>query len=135
SRFHDYSPALANPGQGLGIFQDKPQLDDGLYLGFANDLAGHILGLTFRCRIEGIGVDPADPPLAWETWDAVDGRWAPASVEIDETGGLNRDGLVVLHLPGTAAPVAVDNRPGFWVRSRVLQPRPGQPGYSDTPRL
>jgi predicted phage baseplate assembly protein len=135
SRFHDYHPALANPGPGLGIFQDKPQPDDGLYLGFGNDLGGHILGLTFRCRIEGIGVDPADPPLAWETWDGLDGRWVRVVVEHDETGGLNRDGVVILHLPATAASVQVDNRHAFWVRGRVLEPRAGQPGYSDTPRL
>ena len=50
-----------------------------------------------RCRIEGVGVDPT-PPLAWEAWTGDD--WEPrASSTRDATGGLNRDGDVVLHVP------------------------------------
>ena len=52
-----------------------PQANDALLLGFANDLSAHTLAITFTCRIEGIGVDPTNPPLVWEAWDGVEGRW------------------------------------------------------------
>lgn len=134
-RFHDYALALRNPRQGLGVFGDHPAEDDGLYLGFANDLNAHVLAVTLHCRIEGIGVDPTDPPLAWEAWEPREGRWVPLEVEHDGTGGLNRDGVVIVRLPYGAGPATVDGKAAFWVRCRVLAPRPGQAGYSESPRI
>ncbi|MGH2368006.1 MAG: putative baseplate assembly protein, partial [Chloroflexota bacterium] len=134
-RFNDYRPAIDDPRQGLGIFSDMPQENDALLLGFANDLSAHTLAITFECRIEGIGVDPTDPPLAWETWDGLEGRWMALRLEQDTTGGLNRDGTVILDLPFGAAFTIVDGKRAMWVRCRVLRPRPGQAGYSDTPRI
>src|SRR5438105_547550 len=133
--FHDYRPALDDPRVGLGAFGDQPQENDGLYFGFANDLGGHILAFTLACQIEGYGVDPNDPPLVWEAWDALDGRWARLRLEQDSTGGLNRNGVVIVHLPVAAGGTLVDGKRAFWVRCRVLQPRPGQAGYSASPRL
>jgi predicted phage baseplate assembly protein len=134
-RFVDYAPALTSAQRGLGVFSDKPRPDDGLYLGFSNDLSSHTLAITLRCRLEGIGVDPTDPPLVWETWSSLDHRWVALPIEQDGTGGLNRDGLVVVRLPYEAAVTTIDNRSAIWVRARVLEPRPGQPGYSDSPRI
>jgi predicted phage baseplate assembly protein len=134
-RFVDYTPALSSAQRGLGVFSDRPRADDGLYLGFANDLSSHTLAITLRCRIEGIGVDPTDPPLAWETWSGADHRWIGITVEQDGTGGLNRDGLVIVRLPYEAAQTTLDNRTALWVRARVLDARPGQPAYSDSPRI
>lgn len=135
TRFHDYRAALSSHQQGLGIFSDHPRPDDGLYLGFGNDLSAHTLAVSLRCRIEGIGVDPTDPPLAWESWDGVEAGWVPVRLQQDGTGGLNRDGVVILDLPSSAGPTIVDGRVAYWLRCRVLNPRPGQAGYSDTPRL
>jgi predicted phage baseplate assembly protein len=135
TRFNDYQRALDDPRQGLGIFSDVPQENDALLLGFANDLSAHTIAITFTCRIEGIGVDPTDPPLAWETWDSVEARWVPVRLETDSTGGLNRDGVVVLDLPFGAGFNTIDRRRAVWVRCRVLRPRPGQTGYTDTPRV
>jgi predicted phage baseplate assembly protein len=135
SRFHDYQPALDDPRQGLGVFSDAPRENDALYLGFGNVLSAHILAISLRCRIEGIGVDPTDPPLAWEAWDALDNRWASLRQEQDSTGGLNRDGIVILHLPYQAAASVVDGKLAFWIRCRVLRPRPGQAGYGESPRI
>jgi predicted phage baseplate assembly protein len=119
----------------LGVFQDRPQPEDGLYLGFGNDLSGHTLAISLGCRVEGIGVDPNNPPLSWETWDGDGARWVPLRLELDTTGGLNRDGLVVVHLPYAAVPTNAGGEDALWVRARVLQPRPGQPGYSASPRI
>ena len=135
TRFHDFQAALDNPRQGLGVFAETPQPDDGLYLGFAEDLASHTVALGLHCNIEGIGVDPNDPPLAWETWDGVDERWVLVRLELDETGGLNRNGMVIVHLPVSAAATAVDGKIATWLRCRVLRPRPGQAGYGSSPRV
>ncbi|MBI4494448.1 MAG: putative baseplate assembly protein [Chloroflexi bacterium] len=135
SRFHDYREALEDAAQGLGVFSEIPQEDDALYFGFGNDLKGHALAFSLQCRMEGVGVDPKNPPIAWETWDGVEGRWARLKVDEDSTGGLNRDGVVILDTPLYAAPTVVDGRAAFWVRCRLLRPRPGQPGYSSSPRL
>ncbi|HEX8969262.1 MAG TPA: putative baseplate assembly protein, partial [Chloroflexota bacterium] len=134
-RFVDYSPALTTTQRGLGVFSDRPVADDGLYLGFANDVSSHTLAISLRCRLEGIGVDPTDPPLAWETWSSLDERWLAVALEQDSTGGLNRDGLVVLRLPYQASVTTIDNRSAIWVRARVTPARPGQPAYSDSPRI
>jgi predicted phage baseplate assembly protein len=134
-RLIDYAPALEDRRQGLGVFSDRPREHDALCLGFSNNLGGHSLAISLACRIEGIGVDPTDPPLAWEAWSGLEHRWVAATLESDGTGGLNRDGLIVLSLPYDAAPTQLDTITAFWVRARVLAPRPGQPGYTDTPRI
>ena len=38
-----------------------------------------------------------NPPLAWEAWTGDD--WEPCELDSDTTGGLNRDGDVVIHVP------------------------------------
>jgi predicted phage baseplate assembly protein len=133
--FHDYRAELADPRQGLGVFSDQPQENDAFYVGFANDLSGHTLAITLSSRIEGIGVDPTDPPLAWEAWDGREGRWVPLPVAEDTTGGFNRNGVVIVDTPLAAAPCPVDGRLAFWVRCRALSPRPGQPRYRRSPRV
>ena len=135
TRFHDYRVALENPEEGLGVFSDVPREDDGLYLGFGNDLSGNTLLVTLQCVMEGIGIDPTDPPLEWETWDGVDLEWVPATVREDTTSGLNGDGHVILDIPYSAGPTAVDGKPAFWVRCRVAKPRPDQPVYAGSPRV
>src|SRR5438105_3831751 len=64
-RFNDYMPELRSP-QRPGIFADPPRPKDRLYFGFANDLGAHTLVLNMDCPVEGVGVDPRNPPLVWE---------------------------------------------------------------------
>lgn len=135
SRFHDYQVALEDPTQGLGVFSDVPRENDALYLGFAKDVGGTTLVIHLECRMEGIGIDPTDPPLSWETWDALDSVWTPVTVREDSTRGLNGDGTIILDVPYGTGPTAVDGRLAYWVRCRVTAPRPGTPGYSDSPRI
>ena len=42
-------------------------------------------------------MDPTDPPLIWEAWSGED--WETCELDSDSTGGLNRDGDVVIHVP------------------------------------
>ena len=133
--YHDYLPAIANPSLNVGIFQDPPQPNDALYFGYHEDLRGHILSLALDSRIEGIGVDPKDPPIAWEYWDGEKQEWLPMYMEQDSTGGLNKEGEVILHVPFTARARDVDGRVAFWVRCRAVAARPNQASYTAAPRI
>src|SRR5687768_5810850 len=134
-RFHDYSIALDDPTQGLGVFSDIPRENDALYLGFTNDVGGNTLILRLQARMEGIGIDPTDPPLSWETWDSFDAKWVPLSIREDTTRGLNGDGYIVADAPDGTGPTMVDGKLAYWIRCRVIRPKAGTPGYSDSPRI
>jgi predicted phage baseplate assembly protein len=54
---------------------------------------------------------------------------------MDETGGLNTDGVVVLHLPSAMEARILSRLQLHWLRLRVIQPRPRQPTYSQSPRV
>ena len=77
------------------------------------------LALRIDCRVEGIGVDPKDPPLVWEVWCGDVKNWARADVERDETGGLNQEGTVVLHQLVTSD---VTKAIGFYQRNPIGTP-------------
>lgn len=106
---------------------------DAAYFGFANDLSGVVLRLTIGARIQGIGVDPHDPPLAWEAWTGE--VWSVLPVYDDTTGGLNRDGQVQLRLPRRMAPLTLGGTRAHWVRVRLLAARPEQPDFQASPRI
>jgi predicted phage baseplate assembly protein len=132
--FHDYEPALKTREQGLTVFSDLPQVGDALYFGFGNDLSAHTLALTLQCtNAEGAGINPNDPPLAWETWDESERRWLPTRRDEDTTRGLNSDGVVILDTSTSSGFSVVDGRRAFWLRCRVT--RTGDRGYIKSPRL
>lgn len=119
--------------QGFSCFSLQPRPGDCLLVGLSNPVPSCAVELTVNCRIEGIGVDPLDPPLAWEAW--AEGTWRHCEVDRDTTGGLNREGTVVIHVPrGHAASVLAGARAG-WLRARVVEPVRGQPFYSSSPRV
>jgi predicted phage baseplate assembly protein len=133
--YQDYMPVLRTPALNMGIFQDPPQPNDAMYFGYYEDLRGHILRLEVDSQIEGIGVNPKDPPLAWEYWDGPAQEWGALYLESDTTGGLNRPGEVVVHVPFGARPRDIDGHVAFWIRCRATAPRPNQPAYSAAPRI
>ncbi|MEO6885184.1 MAG: putative baseplate assembly protein [Jatrophihabitantaceae bacterium] len=106
---------------------------DGFYLGFAQSLAGSVIRLSLEAQAEGIGVDPRNPPLAWEVWNGE--GWIPTLVNEDSTGGLNRNGEIVLLVPVEHELLTVGNEAAFWLRARLLVPQPGQPTYQASPRI
>src|SRR5437763_1474736 len=53
----------------------------------------------------------------------------------DGTGGLNRDGDVVLHVPKSHTVSVIQQQRAGWLRARVLQPEPDQPTYSASPTI
>jgi len=103
------------------------------YLGFDRSLAGNAIQLTVAAKVEGIGVLPDRPPLVWEV--SVGGSWVPAQVFSDSTGGLNRDGAIVLLIPGAHDAVSLGRFRAFWLRAKLLHPEPDQPFYRASPKL
>jgi predicted phage baseplate assembly protein len=118
-------------GEEFAAFDEPPQLDDALLIGLAVPAPNCALRLDFVGDSAGVGVNPLHPPLAWEAWDGDD--WAPCQVTTDETGGLNRSGTTVIHLPGSHESSMIEEQRAAWVRVRVVEPLPGQPAYSSSP--
>lgn len=118
---------------GFQCFSPLPRPGDALLVGLTEAVPSCAVTLRLGCRIEGVGVDPTNPPLAWEAWDG--GRWVACEVDRDETGGLNRDGDVVLHVPGTHAAAVLDLQRAGWLRARVTPSEPDQPAYSASPTI
>jgi predicted phage baseplate assembly protein len=106
---------------------------DAFCLGFAHSLAGTVLRLTINAEAAGIGVDPHDPPLAWEVWNGE--AWIAVIVHDDSTGGLNRAGEIVLLVPMEHQPLTLGNTAAYWLRVRLVGPKPGQPTYQASPRV
>lgn len=120
-------------GAGFACFDAVPKAGDALLVGLSAAVPACALVLRMRCHIEGIGVDPENPPLVWEAWDGK--GWAACRVERDETGGLNRGGDVVLHVPDSHAMSILAGERAGWVRARVVAPADGQPAYTASPHV
>ncbi|MGH8962014.1 MAG: putative baseplate assembly protein [Jatrophihabitantaceae bacterium] len=106
---------------------------DAMYFGFARSLAGNVLRLRLSAEAEGIGVDPRNPPLVWEVWNGE--GWITAAVNDDSTGGLNRAGEIILLVPVEHEMMTLGNTAAYWLRARLVPPRPGQPTYQASPRV
>ncbi|MFJ2812356.1 putative baseplate assembly protein [Streptomyces sp. NPDC087294] len=114
-------------------FQAAPEPGDALLFGLPTAVPRCILAVHLDSRVEGVGVDPRQPPLVWEAWDG--GGWRRCETGEDTTGGLNRPGEVIVHVPAThTASVIGDTRAG-WLRCRVTEAEPGQPFYSESPTV
>jgi predicted phage baseplate assembly protein len=113
-------------------FSKVPAVGDTLYIGLTEPAENCIVRLTIDSRIEGIGVDPLRPPITFEAWDGQ--QWAQVQVLSDSTGGLNRRGTIDLQL-ARVSPSSVGSVAASWVRIRVVEAVPGQPVYTDTPRI
>jgi predicted phage baseplate assembly protein len=128
----DHTDALALH-TGFYCFDTIPKPDDVLLLGLSDAAPSCAINLRFSCRIEGVGVDPEWPPLTWEAWDGKD--WAPCELESDSTGGLNRDGDVIVHIPSTHQASVIDQLRAGWLRARVTPPIEDQPRYTASPEI
>ncbi|HEY0806103.1 MAG TPA: putative baseplate assembly protein [Pseudonocardiaceae bacterium] len=115
----------------FSAFSDQPAVDDQLLIGLTAPAPRCAVRLDFDGTIQGIGVNPKRPPLVWEAWTGQ--SWAECELTLDETGGLNRTGSIIMHLPGTHQASVVDGDLAGWLRARVVAPESGQPPYSAAP--
>jgi predicted phage baseplate assembly protein len=120
-------------GERVAAFDDPPVEGDALLVGLLQPVPSCAVVLRFDCEIEGVGVDPLNPPLAWEAWDGE--GWSECDLERDETGGLNRAGDVVLHVPRTHAASLIGDQRAGWLRCRVTPGEESQPAYTASPQI
>lgn len=120
-------------GKDIPCFQPRPEPGDAMLFGLPTAVPRCIVAVRLDSRVEGVGVDPRQPPLVWEAWDGA--RWVTCQTGTDSTGGLNRPGEVIVFVPaGHTTSVTAGTRAG-WLRCRVTAPEPGQPFYSESPTI
>ncbi len=129
-REHDEALAGGNP---FFCFAEPPQAGDALLIGLTDAVPSNAVTLRLECDIEGIGVDPSNPPLIWEAWSG--SEWEQCDLDTDTTGGLNRAGDVTIHVPHRHEVSVIEGNRAGWLRARVIDPEIGQPGYSASPRI
>jgi predicted phage baseplate assembly protein len=116
-------------------FGMPPVPGDALYVGFDAPLGRLLIRVDVDCaQARGPGVDPEDPPLAWEVSSPDASGWAEAAVLSDTTGGFNYgSGQVELAVPAGHAERVVGGQRNFWLRCRVSdRTRSGRDGSSFT---
>ncbi|HEV2783968.1 MAG TPA: putative baseplate assembly protein [Actinophytocola sp.] len=120
-------------GRGPACFGTPPEPGNAVYVGLSEAVPGCTVLLRMECEVDGVGVDPRDPPLVWEAWDGE--AWAACEVDRDTTGGFNTAGDVELLVPaGHTASIVGHERAG-WLRCRTVEAEPGQPFYRASPTL
>jgi len=117
----------------FACFGKVPKPGDALVVGLTEAIPNNAVTLRFNCDIEGVGVDPNNPPLRWEAWDGE--RWTDCEVDRDATGGLNRDGDVVVHVPAGHVIAVFDGLRAAWLRARVTEADQDQPTYGASPTI
>ncbi|MER5777468.1 putative baseplate assembly protein [Streptomyces sp. NPDC002039] len=120
-------------GKDVLCFAEAPQPGDCMLIGLSAAVPHCALALELDSRVDGVGVDPRQPPLVWEAW--TEDGWQPCEVDRDGTGGLNRPGDVVVHLPAGHVLSRNGGHEAGWVRCRVTDPLPGQPFYTTSPSI
>ncbi|MFC1418217.1 putative baseplate assembly protein [Streptacidiphilus cavernicola] len=120
-------------GKDLHCFAESPRPGDCLLFGLTAAVPHCAVALTLDSRVDGVGVDPRQPPLVWEAW--TEDGWTLCEVDRDGTGGLNRPGEVVLHVPGGHVLSRTGRREAGWLRCRVTEPLPDQPFYTTSPTV
>ncbi|MEV4555613.1 putative baseplate assembly protein [Kitasatospora sp. NPDC049285] len=128
----DLLPTLARDEEAA-CFSPVPRPGDRLYVGLSAPAPAGLVLLRTDSRIEGIGVLPDRPPLRWEAYTPA--GWTECELEEDGTGGLNRPGDILLHLPAAHAGCLLNGVRAAWLRAVVTEPDDDRPPYSRTPVL
>lgn len=133
TNFVDCMFSFKSRNKPVAVFKQVPEENDAIYFGFENNLSGHTLLLTIDSSIEGIGVDPHNPPLVWECWDGLKEKWVAMRMNSDSTGGLNTYGNVILEIPADSTLREINSQRAFWIRCRATKPAHDQLPYSSSP--
>ncbi|MEV8045965.1 putative baseplate assembly protein [Streptomyces griseoluteus] len=128
----DRTNALAE-GRDVRCFQTTPEPGDALLFGLPTAVPRCVVAVRLDSRVEGVGVDPRQPPLVWEAWDGT--RWLRCETGEDTTGGLNRPGEVIVYVPASHTASVIGGTHAGWLRCRVVPAEPGQPFYSESPTV
>ncbi|MFI5931003.1 putative baseplate assembly protein [Actinoplanes sp. NPDC051494] len=120
-------------GRDTPVFQETPVIGDSMLIGLSAAVPSNAVLLELDSRVEGVGVDPRQPPLVWEAWTG-DG-WTACEVDRDDTGGLNKPGDVILHVPAGHVVSVQAGQQAAWIRCRLIEPQPDQPFYAQSPTV
>ncbi len=120
-------------GKAPECFADPPAPGDTALFGLSNAVPGCAVLLRVEAQAEGRGVDPRDPPWRWEAWNG--NGWSECEVDRDSTGGFNKPGDVVVHVPRTHVVSVVARQRAGWLRCRAVEPAPDRPFYQRSPKL
>lgn len=136
----------------LSIFSPEPRPGDSLYFGFKNNLSQHILRIELEFEhAAASGINPEYPPYAVEaTADHPNSgqkrNWAPCTVNLDTTHGLNESGRIEVRIPkverstGRSSKEKKGGDEQFWLRFKVKaiskdERDLGMLAYTKSPRL
>jgi predicted phage baseplate assembly protein len=120
-------------GTGVFCFGQPPQAGDAIHFGLSTSAPGCSVLLRVDCAAEGVGVDPRDPPWAWTAWDG--SGWVACEIGEDSTGGFNRAGHVIIHVPPSHTASVLGRQRAGWLRCEAVAAEPGQAPYRASPRL
>lgn len=129
---------LRRPSRGVVAFPSR-RAGDCVYFGFAKPLPGNVIFVGIETAIHGVGVEPNNPPVAYEV-SVTSGEQPWAAAELDDqdgdtTGGLNTNGRILLHFPYDHGAAVVDGIKAYWLRLRLTEAAEGQATYVESPRV
>ena len=121
-------------GSEIALFAPQPSPGNCFYVGLSAAAPNCVVVVRVDGEVEGYGINPDRPPLLWQAWNG--SVWAACTVERDETGGFNRAGDVVLHIPDGHRVSTVAQRRAAWLRCQVTPPAGvGDEQYGASPRV
>jgi predicted phage baseplate assembly protein len=120
-------------GAEVPLFSPRPATGDAFYVGLSRPTPNNTVVVRFEGDVEGYGINPDYPPIEWQAQVGAD--WVKCEVDHDWTGGFNRSGDIVLHVPDGHRISAVAQRRAAWLRCIVTVPRPGENPYDASPRV
>jgi predicted phage baseplate assembly protein len=130
----DVLPALRYDRDVVTCFPSNPiRTNDAFYIGFDRSLAGQVIRMNIDTAAAGVGIDPQRPPIVWEAWTGE--YWVSCEIYSDETGGLNRDGEVLMMVPRLHEPLSLASQRAWWVRVRLINAVNDQPTYLTSPQV
>lgn len=137
-------------GSEQSLFEEQPQPGNCFYLAIDSEgpIDGNVLAVTFQGNsATPTGIDPKQPPRAWEAWDGENWVSVLLSEVDDATKGWSfyeiaqqgrnptQGAQVILHLPQNFPVETFTTYRGRWLRCKLTELTRGQTGYNRSPRI
>ena len=130
----DLTAALWPAARGSPASRPTPTPGDALLVGLVRAVPSCAVTLRMTLHRVRRGRRPA-PPAAASGRPGPAPAGSPCELDHDDTGGLNKDGDVVLHVPEEHQTSIIARERAGWLRCRLVEPLPEQPTYTAPPRV